>query len=108
MKVTGVDTILIENIQPPRGGKYWLFIQLQTNEGIVGLGERPTCHASDLSAQINLIKMLCEDFVIGHDPVDIESMWQRVYSTRHDYRHPSLTGTPALSAIEMACWDIVG
>ena len=108
MKITGVDTILIENVQPPRGGKYWLFVQLMTDEGIVGLGERPTGHASDLNSQINLITMLCEDFVIGHSPFDIESMWQRIYATRHDYRHPSLTATPALSAIEMACWDIVG
>ena len=26
----------------------------------------------------------------------------------HDFRHPSLHATPALSAIEMACWDIIG
>jgi len=35
-------------------------------------------------------------------------MWQRAYGLIHDYRHPSLFMTPALSAIEMACWDIVG
>ena len=108
MKVTGVETILIRNIEPYRGGQYWLFIQLKTDEGITGLGERPTGHALDLRSQINLIHQICDKFVIGNSPFDIEKMWQNVYGTVHDYRHPSLYGTPALSAIEMACWDIVG
>ena len=108
MKVTGVETILISNIAPYRGGEYWLFVQLITDEGITGLGERPTGHAQDLRSQINLIHQICDKFVIGNSPFDIEKMWQRVYGSVHDYRHPSLYGTPALSAIEMACWDIVG
>ena len=32
----------------------------------------------------------------------------RFYTQPHDYRSQSLTSTPALSAIEMALWDIVG
>jgi 2-dehydro-3-deoxyphosphogalactonate aldolase len=31
-----------------------------------------------------------------------------MYATNHDYRHPGLASTPALGAIEMACWDIIG
>ncbi len=108
MKVTGVDTILVRNIEPFRGGQYWLFLQLTTDEGIVGLGERPTGHAQDLSSQISLIHQICDEFVIGNSPFDVERLWQTVYGSRHDYRHPSLYGTPALSAIEMACWDIIG
>ena len=108
MKVTGIETILISNIAPYRGGEYWLFVQLITDEGITGLGERPTGHAQDLRSQINLIHQICDKFVIDNSPFDIEKMWQKVYGSVHDYRHPSLYGTPALSAIEMACWDIVG
>lgn len=108
MKITGVETILVRNIEPLIGGRYWLFVQLSTDEGIVGLGERPSGLALDLSAQIRLIHQICDEYVIGSSPFDIEPMWQRVYGSRHDYRHPSLYGTPALSAIEMACWDIVG
>jgi 2-dehydro-3-deoxyphosphogalactonate aldolase len=61
-----------------------------------------------LEAQIALLKDLCEQFVIGANPFDVERLWQRAYASRHDYRHPGLDSTPALSAIEMACWDIVG
>ncbi len=108
MKVTGIETILVENTPPYRGGRTFLFIRLLTDEGIVGLGERPTGHTPDLKSQIALLHDIAERFVVGASPFDIEAIWQRVYASNHDYRHPSLYGTPALSAIEMALWDIVG
>ncbi|MCY4537364.1 MAG: mandelate racemase/muconate lactonizing enzyme family protein [Chloroflexi bacterium] len=108
MKVTGVETIAIRNIEPYRGGPYWLFVQLKTDEGITGLGERPTGHALNLNPQISMIEDLCDQFVIGKSPFQIERIWQTAYASRHDGRHPGLYMTPALSAIEMALWDIVG
>ena len=36
MKVTGLKTILLHNIRPYIGHRKWLFIQLFTDEGIVG------------------------------------------------------------------------
>lgn len=108
LKVTGCKTILINNVPPYIGAKQWLFVQLETSAGLVGLGERPTGWMSDLTSQVNLIHDLVERFVVGQSPFDIEKIWQTAYSIPHDYRHPSLYGTPALSAIEMACWDLVG
>ncbi len=108
MKATSAETIVVENIPPYRGGRYWLFLKIYTDEGVVGLGEKPTGHASDLRSQIHLLNTLCDEFVIGKDPMQIEQMWQQAYGSRHDFRHPGLDSTPALSAIEMACWDIVG
>ena len=108
MKVTGVETILLQNTPPYRGGRTFLFIRLLTDEGIVGLGERPTGHTPDLKSQIALLHDIVARFVVGQSPFDIEAIWQKVYASNHDYRHPSLYGTPALSAIEMALWDIVG
>ena len=108
MKIVDVETILINNITPYRGGRYWLLVQLITDEGIVGLGERPTGHATNLDSQISLIKDLCQQFAIGTSPFDVEELWQKIFAYRHDYRHPGLDSTPALSAIEMACWDIIG
>ncbi len=108
MKVTAVETVLVRNIEPYIGGRYWLFIKLHTDEGITGLGERPTMHAVNLQPQISMIEDLCEQFVIGSDPFQIERIWQTIYASRHDWRHPGLYMTPGLSAIEMALWDIVG
>lgn len=108
MKIVEAKTLVIRNIQPFRGGKYWLFVQLITDEGIVGLGERPANAVEIGRAQVSLVEELARGFAIGADPFDIEMLWQRMYSSRHDLRHPSLDSTPALSAIEMACWDIIG
>jgi galactonate dehydratase len=108
MKIVDVETIVVGNVPPLRGGNCWLFVKLITDEGIVGLGERTTHPLKRVDAHIRLIEDLAQEFVIGASPFDIELLWQRMYATRHDYRHPSLSYTPALSAIEMACWDIVG
>ena len=108
MKVTRAETLLLDNIEPYRGGRKWLFLRLFTDEGIVGLGERPTGHLTNLKSQIALLQDFCERFVVGESPFDIENLWQRMYASNHDYRHPSMDSTPAISAIEMALWDIVG
>ena len=108
MEVVEVKTIVLNNIRPYRGGSMWLFVQLVTDEGIVGWGERPSGNATNLDAQVQLIKDLGEQFVVGRNPFEVEKLWQTIFASRHDYRHPGLDMTPALSAIEMACWDIIG
>ena len=40
MKVTAVKTMVLENEPPYIGGKYFLILQIETDEGIVGLGEK--------------------------------------------------------------------
>ncbi len=72
------------------------------------MGERPTGGVTNLKSQIELLNDLCERFVIGRSPFDIEKIWQSMYTSTHDYRHPSLYAVPAFSAIEMACWNLVG
>jgi 2-dehydro-3-deoxyphosphogalactonate aldolase len=108
MKVTGIETLLLDNVPSYRGGRKWLFIKLTTDEGIVGLGERVSGGVTDLAPQIALLEHLVEQFVVGENPFNIERIWQRMFATPHDYRHPGMERTPAISAIEMALWDIVG
>jgi 2-dehydro-3-deoxyphosphogalactonate aldolase len=108
MKVTRLETLLLDNVPPYRGGRKWLFIKLHTDEGIVGLGERVTGGVTDLGSQIALLHELADQFVIGQNPFNVELIWQRMFSTPHDYRHPGMSRTPAMSAIEIALWDIIG
>jgi galactonate dehydratase len=108
MKIADVQTFVVGNVPPYHGGRCWLFIKLVTDDGIEGIGEWSTAHVGREGAQAGLIEALAQRFVIGSNPFDIELLWQRIYATDHDYRHPGLSSTPALSAIEMACWDIVG
>ena len=113
MKVTDLKTIVVEAEKPYIGGKYFLFLELLTDEGIVGIGERIAGSSysnrlSDLKSQVNLIEEFVGQFVIGQNPLNIELIWDKMYGTHHDLRHPSLYGTPVISAIDMALWDIAG
>jgi 2-dehydro-3-deoxyphosphogalactonate aldolase len=108
MKITNVRTFVVANMPPYRGGRHWLFVKLITDDGIEGIGEWSTAHLGREASQIGLIEALVEQFVLGASPFDIELIWQRMYAEHTDYRHPGLASTPAISAIEMACWDIVG
>ena len=108
MEIVEIKPILVGNIPPYQGGRCWFFVKLITDEGIEGIGEWSVGQIGREESQIRLIEDLGKLFVIGADPFRIEDLWQRIYATAHDYRHPGLTSTPALSAIEMACWDIVG
>ncbi len=42
MKITEARHYLVDNVAPYRGGRQFLFFELYTDEGIVGIGERPT------------------------------------------------------------------
>ena len=118
MKVTGVNTTVVEAEKPVGeqkyvGGRYFLFIELLTDEGITGIGERIAGSAfsgrlEDLKSQVNLVKELVGQIVLGEDPLNTELIWDKMYGSWHDLRHPSLYATPAISAIDMALWDIKG
>ena len=113
MKVVELKTMVVENEEPYIGGRWLLFLELKTDVGITGLGERITGGSysrslGDLKSQIGLIEELVDQYVIGEDPFRIERIWDRMYASHHDFRHPSLYATPVISAIDMALWDIVG
>ncbi len=113
MKVTELRTMVVEAEKPYIGGRYFLFLELKTDEGITGIGERIagssySNNLKDIQTHIRMLEELAGQFVIGQDPLNIERIWDRMYGARHDLRHPSLYATPAISGIDMALWDIVG
>ena len=116
MKITEVKTMVVRNEEHKErkhfvGGRYFLFLQIFTDEGIVGLGERVVGNYTDpehIKPHISLIHQLADRYVVGKDPFQIEKIWDDMYGGAHDFRHPSLYATPAMSAIDMALWDIVG
>ncbi len=113
MKIVDVKPLVLRNDPPYIGGRYLLWVEVITDEGISGWGERVTGSGStgdlrDLESHISLLQEYGRRFLIGENPFNIEDLWQRIYASRHDFRHPSLHATPALSALEMALWDIVG
>jgi len=106
MKITDVKTYVVDNPPPHYGGLYWVFIKLTTDNGIEGIGE---AYSVPFHPQIvtHMIEDVCERYVIGSDPFKIERLWRIIYSSGYTQRS-DLSIMGVLSAIEMACWDIIG
>jgi galactonate dehydratase len=106
MKLQDIRTFVVGNPPPHYGGRYFNFVKLTTAEGISGVGE-----AYGVPFDPHHVAKLIEDvfgrYLEGEDPHDIERIWRRVYSSGYS-QHPDLTLMGVLSALEMACWDIVG
>jgi 2-dehydro-3-deoxyphosphogalactonate aldolase len=106
MKLTDIKTFVVGNPPPHNGGRYFVFVKLTTDGNVSGVGE-----AYCVPFEPHLVARMIEDvfgrYLIGEDPHDIEKMWRRVYSAGFT-QHPDLTLMGVLSALEMACWDIVG
>ena len=94
MKITDLKTFVVGN-----PWKNWVFIKLYTDEGIVGLGEATRGLATKPS--IGDLEEL-RRHVIGEDPLHPERLWYKMHKARY------FGQTIGMSAIEQACWDILG
>ena len=106
MKITEFKTFVVANPPPSFGGPYWVFVKLTTDSGIYGYGE---AYGVPFHPRVveQMIGDVCERYVLGSDPFRIERMWRIVYSSNYT-QHPDLSLMGVVSAIEMACWDIIG
>ena len=100
MKITDIKSYVVS----PRDAQAWLLIQVETDEGIVGLGE---CTNQTSMAHLARGMEVIRYYLIGRDPADIEAHWQRIY---HSYGELNGRGyiSHLLSAVDIALWDIKG
>ena len=106
MKIATLETFVVGNPPPSFGGRYFLFVKLVTDDGIVGVGE---VYAATFGPH-TLARMVADVFerhVLGMDPFRIESLWRRVYGSGYTLR-PDVSLMGVLSGIEIALWDIIG
>lgn len=106
MHLIDIETFVVGNPPPHFGGRYFVFVKITTNTGVSGVGEA-YCLPFHPTVVVKMIEDVFERCVSGHDPHHIEAMWRRVYSSGFT-QNPDLSLMGVLSALEMACWDIVG
>jgi galactonate dehydratase len=98
MKITQLRTFIVDG-----GSSNWVFVKIYTDEGLIGLGEGTIASkAQTVAAAI----MEHERYLIGKDPRQIERLWQAMYRYARWRGGPVLNS--AISAIEIALWDIKG
>jgi len=97
MKITAIETLQWDAF--PR----ILVVRVHTDSGIVGLGETVDKVPGAKGALHGTVAPL----VLGQDPLDIEGVWRFVMDNimYHGYAGAE---TRALSAVEVALWDIMG
>ena len=106
MKISAFEVFVVGTPPPHFGGRYWVFVKLTTDGGVEGIGEVYSLPFHPRAVE-RMVAEVCERSVVGADPFRIESLWRRIYSSGYSQRpDPSLLGV--LSAVEMACWDIIG
>lgn len=95
MKITKITTYIV----PPR----WLFLKIETDEGVFGWGE-PVVEgrAHTVAAAVDELS----DYLIGQDPLQIEKHWQAMYRGAFYRGGPILMS--AIAGVDQALWDIKG
>jgi galactonate dehydratase len=101
LEIVKIEPILLTGL---RGSAPWVFVRVETADGMVGWGEgtnypgvRPIATAVTTLASV----------VIGRSAWDIEAVWQRMYRFMY-YNGMGGVVLAAISGIDMALYDIVG
>jgi galactonate dehydratase len=95
MKITGYKLYKV----PPR----WLFLKIETDEGIVGWGE-PVIEGRASTVEASVKELM--EYLVHKDPLRIEDHWNVMYRGGFYRGGPVLMS--AIAGIDQALWDIKG
>jgi galactonate dehydratase len=98
MKITGIEAYPVWD-----GWRNFLFVVVDTDEGIAGIGE------AGLTGRELAVMGVLDHFrplLIGQDPSRIEHLWQMLF--RGGFFPAQRIAGAAMSAIDLALWDIKG
>ena len=98
MKITDIKTYPVWV-----GHRNQMIVKVETDEGIYGLGE---AGLSGRELAVDGAVKHYREFLLGRDPMKIGSLWQEMY--RSQYFEGGRTLTAAISAIDIALYDIKG
>lgn len=112
MKISAIKTFLMQVGTPGlgrshsasfSGSRNWLFVRVETDEGVYGVGEG--------SGWPRVVETAVKDYaplLVGEDPCDIDRLWHKLFLASMGHGQLGTVGGGALTAIEMALWDIKG
>ena len=80
------------------------FVELETDTGLTGVGEVRMVNKT--GTLLACIRELSDRYVVGTSPFDLERIAFNVQWT--EYGRAGEVAQSALSAIDMACWDLIG
>jgi galactonate dehydratase len=107
LKITAIEPIVLRlnarNEDLSLYAQDYLMCRVQTDEGIVGWGEGTNWpKVATVATEIEMVKPM----VVGQSAWDIEKIWNMIFRTRNEMHGSHVQS--AISAIDIALWDIVG
>jgi galactonate dehydratase len=98
VKIASVEPLVVDI-----GSRNWLFVVVETDEGLRGIGE------GSLPGHPRAVATAVEEYreyLVGEDAARIQHLWQVMY--RQPFFRSGAVTLSAMSAIEQALWDIKG
>lgn len=109
MKITSVDVMKVPsgNAGSSRGAWSPVICRVNTDEGICGFGEAGLAYGKGWRAGFGMIQDFAE-VIIGMDPMKIELIWETIFRKTFWGMGGGTVVNAAISAIDIALWDIKG
>jgi L-alanine-DL-glutamate epimerase-like enolase superfamily enzyme len=101
-KITRIETVYWKDREDAPFWPHWTWVKIDTDAGISGIGETYPRNPAEAAVIHSVAGSL-----IGHDPRDIERIWADLYRS-FDFQIAGGAEMRALSAIDMALWDLLG
>ena len=101
MKIVAVKTFLVS----PGFSKNWLFVKVETDNGLYGWGEAYTQLDRDRAVEVHIQQL--GRYLVGRSPFDIKHFTFMAY-TDFAGKRGAMDLYCAISGIEQALWDIIG
>lgn len=112
MKITSCTAMILRTpvSRPFTSARGWwyktknaMLVHIETDEGIDGWGE--AYGPAECTKQV--VDSLLAPLLVNQDPLDTNVLWEKMYQRIEDYA-PQGFGVAAISAIDIALWDIKG
>ena len=107
MEIKNVKTIEVAVPPNNRVGSYSAcLIEVETDEGIVGVGE---ARSSNIPAGVIslIVEKSLKPLLVSGDPFAVEALFNKMYRSTQNFGQCGLT-IIAISGVEQALWDIIG
>ncbi len=101
-KITRIETVYWKSRDDAPFWPHWTWVKIDTDSGVSGIGETYPRNPAEAAVVHSSASSL-----LGHDPRDIERIWADLYRA-FDFQVAGGAEIRALSAIDLALWDLLG
>lgn len=86
--------------------RHALLVEIETDTGLVGLGEAGSAGGPLASTQV-VVEQELAPLLLGEDPLRIEYLWQKMFQRSRQHGRRGIV-MHAISGLDIALWDLAG